>query len=580
MNFSNPDSLYWLFLIAVPVIIHLLFFKKYKTYYFSNVSGILPTVIEKNRVKKIKHWIILALRTLAMAAIILAFALPYFSKSDSNERYFVYWMDNSASMAESEKGISLLDKSKSKCTQSLDQLPSDARIKVISPDAPFLDLPWLSKGEAKTKIESISLGKHFFDFTKYKATLLDLNKKGAQSFLFTDLQKQAGYTNLDNGANWNVINLRETEAAGNTWIAEVSTTVPMVMSNASSTFNVLVERNKLENEGSSIIHFQSLKNQVNLSSEIIWTAGVQSKLVSFETKTGSDSIQEFSISIQGNDLQFDNQFNFLVFCDRGVGIDVPPPTTSSLTSFVQRFPWVKFHSDTSDTRIGFFEGIGAYNNRINLYSGSGLVLGKNALRDAEVPKADSTLFGLSINLDLPFFDGLFVSEIDNPDLPNSKGGIMPNTNNWKILFQFSNGYPGAMYQVVGEKKVVWFNADFSDKGFFNHPITKLILFRFFELSGGSSLLSGLDLEKYITKIKVSGDHNNHGYVPLEESARDFWNEDDFEKQNPNLPLFNSQEFMDGSGSITQGNSIYTYLLILGLLFLVLEAIFIRKEQNI
>ncbi|MFT5336253.1 MAG: hypothetical protein ACI9YL_000247 [Luteibaculaceae bacterium] len=580
MNFSNPDSLYWLILIAVPVIIHLLFFKKYKTYYFSNVSGILPTVIEKNRVKKIKHWIILSLRTLAMAAIILAFALPYLSRTESNEKYFVYWMDNSSSMAESEKGVSLLDKSKSKSIQSLDQIPSDARIKVISPDAPFLDLPWLSKGEAKAKIESIKRGQHFFDFSKYKATIQDLSKKGAQSFLLSDLQKHDAYSDLDKEQNWNVINLRETKASGNNWIADVTTSVPLVMSNVSSTFNVLVERNEIENEGSTIVHLRSPKNQLNLSSEINWTAGVQSTLISFNTKTGADSIQEFSISIQDNDLQFDNQFPFLVFCDRVVGIDVPPPSKSPLTAFVERFPWIKLDSDSTETRVGFFEGVGDYSNRINLYSGSGLILGKNALKESGLAQSDSTLFGLSINLDLPFFTGLFVSEIDNPDLPNAKSGVLPNTDNWNILFQFSNGYPGAMYQVVNGKKVIWFNADFSDKLFFNHPITKLILFRFFELSGGSAVLSGKELDKYYTNNTGFSKLNETSYIPLEESALGYWDEDSFMEQNPALPLLNSQEFMDGSGSINQGSSIYKILLILGLLFLVLEAIFIRKEQNI
>ena len=77
MKFLYPQFLYALALIAIPIIIHLFNFRKFKTIYFSNVQ-FLKSVNEKTKSKsQLKHILILSSRVLTIAALVMAFSQPY-----------------------------------------------------------------------------------------------------------------------------------------------------------------------------------------------------------------------------------------------------------------------------------------------------------------------------------------------------------------------------------------------------------------------------------------------------------------------------------------------------------------------
>ena len=79
---------YYLFLLAIPVIIHLFNFRKHRKIAFSS-THFLKELIEKTKATyQIRRWIILMMRLLAVSSIILAFALPHIKndnyKGDAN----------------------------------------------------------------------------------------------------------------------------------------------------------------------------------------------------------------------------------------------------------------------------------------------------------------------------------------------------------------------------------------------------------------------------------------------------------------------------------------------------------------
>ncbi len=77
MNFVYPEFLWALFALAIPVIIHLFNFRRYKTLYFSSLKFIKHVDQQTRSTQKVKHLLVLALRILALAALIFAFAQPY-----------------------------------------------------------------------------------------------------------------------------------------------------------------------------------------------------------------------------------------------------------------------------------------------------------------------------------------------------------------------------------------------------------------------------------------------------------------------------------------------------------------------
>lgn len=101
MLFSQPLLLIGYVAILVPILIHLFNFRRYKTYYFSNVKMLQDIAEKTKRESQVKHLIVLCLRILAIAALVTAFAQPYIPTHSSNSQsgnLVTLYVDNSYSM--------------------------------------------------------------------------------------------------------------------------------------------------------------------------------------------------------------------------------------------------------------------------------------------------------------------------------------------------------------------------------------------------------------------------------------------------------------------------------------------------
>ena len=110
MHFKQPEILYFLLLLIVPILVHLFQLRRFKKEYFTNVRFLKALSIQTRKSSKIKKWLLLACRLLVLIFIILAFAQPFFeskdSKNASNELYII--LDNSFSMQKKKKKGELL----------------------------------------------------------------------------------------------------------------------------------------------------------------------------------------------------------------------------------------------------------------------------------------------------------------------------------------------------------------------------------------------------------------------------------------------------------------------------------------
>lgn len=107
MQFKHPEILYFLFLLVIPILVHLFQLRRFKKEYFTNVRFLKELSIQTRKSSKIKKWLLLVSRLLLLTFIIFAFAQPFFkakdTKNSSNEMYIV--LDNSFSMqAKGQKG--------------------------------------------------------------------------------------------------------------------------------------------------------------------------------------------------------------------------------------------------------------------------------------------------------------------------------------------------------------------------------------------------------------------------------------------------------------------------------------------
>jgi len=160
MRFVHPEILWALTALAVPVLIHLFNFRRYKKIAFSNVSFLKEVKSETTKSSKIRHLIILICRLLAFAALILAFAQPFFPTALSDKmngsRSVSVYIDNSLSMQGQAGGVSFLETSKQKASALVNSFSSNDRFQIISNDFKGDDQRLLSKDEALQIIQSIT----------------------------------------------------------------------------------------------------------------------------------------------------------------------------------------------------------------------------------------------------------------------------------------------------------------------------------------------------------------------------------------------------------------------------------------
>src|SRR5690606_21542765 len=107
MQFKNPEILYALFLLLIPIFIHLFQLRRFQRVEFTNVAFLKKVTIQTRKSSQLKKWLTLLMRLLAMACIIVAFAQPFTaSKTALNtKKETVVYIDNSFSMqAKGTKG--------------------------------------------------------------------------------------------------------------------------------------------------------------------------------------------------------------------------------------------------------------------------------------------------------------------------------------------------------------------------------------------------------------------------------------------------------------------------------------------
>jgi hypothetical protein len=137
-QFLHPQVLWALLALLLPIIIHLFNFKRYQKIYFSNLKFLKNLNIENKRRSKVKKWLLLLLRLLALAFIIVAFSQPYISTENGNNKNlqqtecFTIYIDNSFSMnAETENG-NALEVAKNKAIELINSYPNYSKIRIYS----------------------------------------------------------------------------------------------------------------------------------------------------------------------------------------------------------------------------------------------------------------------------------------------------------------------------------------------------------------------------------------------------------------------------------------------------------------
>lgn len=136
MGFLFPAVFWGLLLLAIPILIHLFRFRRYKVIHFSRISWLKNLVNREQSSRKLKHYLILASRILGMLFLIIAFSQPFrFSseneiRSQGNTR--IIFIDNSQSMMAGDGQKSAWTTAQESADMLIRSFPEDARWLILS----------------------------------------------------------------------------------------------------------------------------------------------------------------------------------------------------------------------------------------------------------------------------------------------------------------------------------------------------------------------------------------------------------------------------------------------------------------
>lgn len=197
MKFAHPEILWALSALAVPIIVHLFNFRRFKRVAFSNVAFLKEVQQETKSRSRLKHLLILLSRLLAILFMVFAFAQPYIpveeSEVDAGKKSVSIYIDNSFSMdARSTEGR-LLDLAKAKAAEVVSAYqPTDA-FQILTNDLEGRHQRFHSQEDVLEMIDEIEVSSAARPLDEIVERQQDLlmreSEDGGEVYVFSDLQK-------------------------------------------------------------------------------------------------------------------------------------------------------------------------------------------------------------------------------------------------------------------------------------------------------------------------------------------------------------------------------------------------------
>ena len=541
MRFVHPEILWALTALAVPVLIHLFNFRRYKKIAFSNVSFLKEVKSETTKSSKIRHLIILICRLLAFAALIFAFAQPFFptdvSEKMNGTRAVSVYVDNSLSMQGQAEGVSFLESSKQKASALVSSFSSNDRFQIISNNFKGTDQRLLSKDEALQSIQDISFGPETKQLSAVFDRQRDLLKKSAADihlyYWISDFQRNTSdIQDITNPGDAHITAIPATrEIQRNISIDSIYFSTPTRILNNSDTLLVVIQNHSDEEMSNVPLSVELDGIQKAVSSVSLPANGIATIPVAFSTtQTGFhygtvrindfplvfDDVHYFAytisekiniLNVAGSEQQnveqlFSNdpQYNF-------ISVNAAAATKESIQS--SNFIVLQGAQSLSPQLIGDLSSYVEQGGTIFLmpHSTPDLLSYNNLLGRCNsvqlAAKSSTALSAISVDLSNPFYSPAFERLQNNASLPSATSHFpMSNGNLQSIpLISFQDNTPLLAQTNFGKGRlfVCAVSCLKTESTFLSHALFPLSLLRAAETSAAAQqLYYQLGKESYVT----------------------------------------------------------------------------------
>ncbi|PQB07205.1 hypothetical protein BST83_08620 [Polaribacter filamentus] len=546
MQFKNPEVLYFLALLIIPILVHLFQLQKFVKVPFTNVAFLQKLVQETRKSSRIKKWLILCTRMLLFSAILFAFSQPYFSNKNTTKNQHTYiYLDNSLSTkTEGEKGNLLQiaaqeiiknaskkevyslqtntdfykDISYSELKDELLKVKNTA--KKLEFNSVFLKINNLTKNKTNTLSENILISDYQYNyndkFTNVTPTFSAIKLTPSTK---TNISIDSVFISNRNTNNFtiNVVVKNQGEAKKNIPIAIFNDTKLISKQSYS------IKKDTLET-----VPF-IIQNQANFLGKIQITF---SDTFSFDNTFyfSLNSTKKVNVLSIGNEADFlskiytEDEFNFTQSSLQNVNYNSIQKQQLIVLNELNEIPETLSKSilDFSN-KGGNIVVIPNENSEIESYNNFLEKIGNSKMES----KVSDTLKITTINYEHPLFKNVFQNKVSNFQYPNTQSQYSISSKNSSKIVSFENNLPFISQIKASENAIYLFSSAINknNSNFLNSPLIVPVFYNFGKMSFEHSKLyyyldakNKIDVETNLEKDEILNISNSEAsFIPNQQT---------------------------------------------------------------
>ncbi|SDM82236.1 BatA domain-containing protein [Siphonobacter aquaeclarae] len=319
MHFLYPAFLWGLLAVALPVLIHLFNFRRTKRVFFTNVRFLRQIETTTSSFRRLKQWLILAARILAIVCLVLAFAQPFIPAANQAGIRMSgtsgFYLDNSLSMQNLSDNRKLLDIAVGKVEELLSVFPNAPSLQLTTNDFGAEEHAMQGAKQLRDRLPSV-------DFSHTPRTLESVLRRqlqlagpqgDKQFFWFSDFQKSTAgdLSKVRPDSNTRVFLLPvQPDMTQNVYVDTLWLATPFIREMQSNAVRV-----RLRNAGEKAVENLSVKlllDDAQVASQIVTIPARNYVETTFSFTVRGKGFRKGRVTFEDSPVVFDNDYYFVL----------------------------------------------------------------------------------------------------------------------------------------------------------------------------------------------------------------------------------------------------------------------------
>lgn len=504
INFLSPNLLWGLFAISIPIIIHLFNLRRVKKVEFSNTSLLKRVKEESSAKRKPVELLILVSRILGVIFLVLTFARPVYKDKQNDlslQDEVLIYLDNSLSLSVKDQGEQTAFDNAYNLTQDLvDAYPDGTIFRFIEnayANSIATEFTKPSLADNLTEIGQVGVDRTFDEIHN--------RQKGQQVsgdvYLVSDFQRTEGLESLstDTASNYFLVPVSGSDYS-NVYIDSAYLQNTFLSGSVTNLLRIQLRRNDKSIDRINLKLYVDERlsgtNQIDFGDNLLAT-------YDFEIPLTDQGINRIRVSLDDPGLTFDNDYYLSINqLDKIRVLEVyqsnTPSFVSSLFEENELFQFERVNTNALDNQklesadFIVVNQLSSFSNQLVNTVANSIDNGKTVLVVPSRSSNTNELKRLGLNalndtqqrveLDVPnyenpFFEGVFVENSDNLEMPNAR--VLFRLVNEELAFlEFKNGR-SFLSKVLSEGNLFFFASSFDDAltTFPNHALFVPVMYK-------------------------------------------------------------------------------------------------------